>query len=446
MGFIGISNNQYFQVKKECLVEFQSSKKTSLVYNSAIKIKYNYFPAFTVQGVITFEGVEYPYNVPLPEFVAKMNSYYQIYKNFIVSVDYVNILLVFTKRNKTVPDFGYTSTQLTTLQYTQVIALTPDTDYPVELIMFNNNSQLIGTLSKATPINHNVIFDVQSILKNNISFDFQFRNSFAPISTPLISKFKLVGATISPASLKDERDVYAIKTNLNESDLLKIKNGGEILAVNNKRRYIGRSSNEKIFFTRNIDLTSITVTAYNYARKNSEVYSLNISSLLLNTIYELPTSFNILKYLFTEIAEDKIVEFVITIGDKEINYIVRNAQQIHEFVYLNKFSVWDNIIFNTKNEEHLEIESDSIQTKDKIIITSKKFFNKRVQNSAFILSNDLREHYIDFLTSEKIYEIIDGVAYEIILNDNTYLLKQLNSWELNNFQFEYNYANYITQL
>ena len=344
------------------------------MYNSAIKIKYDYFPAFSVEGVITFEGVEYPYNVPLPEFVAKMNSYYQIYKNFIVSVDYVNILLVFTKRNKTVPDFGYTSTQPTTLQYTQVIAFTPDTDYPVELIIFNNNSQLIGRLSKATPINHNVIFDVQSILKNNISFDFQFRNSLAPISTPLISKFKLVGATISPASLKDERDVYATKTNLNQRDYLKITGGGEILAVNTKKRYIYNNTNEKLFFTKKSELNSITITAYDYARRNSETYTLSISSLILNTIYELPTSYNILKSLFTEIAEDKIVEFVITIGDKEINYIVRNAQQIHEFVYLNKFSVWDNIIFNTKNEEHLEIESDSIQTKDKIIITSKKFF------------------------------------------------------------------------
>lgn len=446
MGFIDINNNDFFQAKKECLVEFQSSKKTSFQYNSAIRIKYANFPSFTVQGVITFEGVNYAYNVALPEFQSTINSFYQIYKNFIVTVDYVNIELVFTKRNSKVPDFTFSSTQSTTLLYNQVIELIPDNNYPVELCLFNSNNQLIGNLSKATPITHNVIFDIKSILRNNISYNFQFRNLITPIATPLICKFKLVGATISPASLKDERDVYSTKTNLNQRDYLKITGGGEILAVNTKKRYIYNNTNEKLFFTKKSELNSITITAYDYARRNSETYTLSISSLILNTIYELPTSYNILKSLFTEIAEDKIVEFVITIGDKEINYIVRNAQQIHEFVYLNKFSVWDNIIFNTKNEEHLEIESDSIQTKDKIIITSKKFFNKRVQNSGFITNQDIREHYIDFLISEKIYEIINNVAYEVILNDNTYLLKQLNSWELNNFQFEYNYANYITQL
>ena len=436
MAFSNIVANHILQAKKECLIKFATDKRVNNTYNSVLRIQYpGVFPA-SVKGSITFEGIEYLYSVALWGFVAKMNSFYELFRNFVITIDFTNNRLVFTKRNKDVKDFTYSTQDGAMLSYETTTENIADVHYPIGLWIVDANNNILANLSKATPLEGDATFDISSILRNNISHYFIYRNSFDVFATNLLKKFQLACSAIAENSINSIIDIYAVKTNISVEEFGSLVIG-KLLCTNKSVRYVSDYSNEKLFFVGNTANTTLTITAYTYLRKSKEVYTKDISSLSDEIIYEIPTSWRRVKGLFSTLDQNDIVEYVVKVGDEEITYIRKDFVEFHEFVFVNKFSVWDNIIFDAKNEQILEVQKQDITSKENIITISKTTSKKRLQNTGFISTQAKREHLEDFFSSEKVFEMINGIKHQVIINADSFTLKQLDIREMNNIQFEY---------
>lgn len=442
MAFQNIYPNDILQAKKECLIKFATDKRVNNTYNSVLKIQYpGVFPAL-VKGSITFEGIEYIYSVAPGGFVANMNSFYELFRNFIITIDSTNNRLVFTKRDKNVKDFTHYTTDGSLLSFVTATENIPDVNYTIGLTIVDASNNILANFSKTTPLNGFATFEISSILKNNISHDLILWNSFDVFPTNLFRKFQLACSAIANTSSNTIVNIFATKTNLSEADFGYLTQSGTKLCVNNNRRYVADNSNEKLYFLWNSAMSALTITAYTYGRRASEVYTKDISGLAVNTIYEVPTSWQCVKDLFSVISDDDIVEYVVKVDQEEITYVRKDFQGFHEFIFINKYSVWDNIIFDAKNEERLDIQKSDIQSKEKITTISKQLYTKRVQNTGFITNKDKREHIQDLISSEKVFEVVNEMLVEVIINSDNYLMKQLDIREMHNIQFEYSYANF----
>lgn len=436
MAFTNIVANDILQAKKECLIKFASDQRVNQSYKSGIRIRFaGSFPS-PISGVITLDGISYSFSTTSINFVTKMNSCYGIFINYIVSVDNANKALIFTKRNKQVKEFTFTSANTHIFEYIQSSDNIADINYSLGLSILDENNNILANLSKATPLEGDVTFDISSILKTNISHNFISRNSFDAFATNLLKKFQLSCSAIAGNSINSIIDIYAAKTNISVEELGSLVIG-KLLCVNKAVRYVSDYSNEKLFFVGNSANSTLTITAYTYKRKHNEVYTKDISSLSDKTIYEVPTSWRRVKGLFATLDENDIVEYVVKIGDEEITYIRKNFNEFHEFVFVNKFSVWDNIIFDAKNEQILEVQKKDITSKENIITISKTTSKKRLQNTGFITTQAKRDHLEDFFSSEKVFEMINGIKHRVIINADSFTLKQLDIRQMNNIQFEY---------
>lgn len=436
MAFTNIVANDILQAKKECLIQFASDQRINQLYNSGIRIRYaGSFPP-SISGTITIDGISYSFKTTVTNFVAKMNSFYNIFINYIVSVDNINKALIFTKRNKDVKEFTFTSGNSHIFEFIQGSEDIADINYSIGLSVLDENNNIIANLSKATPLEGDATFDISSILKNNISHHFILRNTFAVFETNLLKKFQLSCSAISGSSLNSIIDIYAVKTNISVEEFGDLATG-KLLCTNKSLRYVADYSNEKLFFVGNGANRILTITAYTYRRKSNEVYTRDISSLSESIIYEIPTSWQCIKKLFQTLNKSDIVEYVVQVGNEEITYKRKDFVEYHEFVFVNKFSVWDNIIFDAKNEQILDVQKKDITSKENIITISKTTSKKRLQNTGFISTQAKREHLEDFFSSEKVFEMINGIKHQVIINADSYRLKQLDVREMNNIQFEY---------
>ncbi|MEA4820918.1 MAG: hypothetical protein VB122_01595 [Erysipelotrichales bacterium] len=382
------------------------------------------------------DGISYSFSTTVTNFVAKMNSFYNIFINYIVAVDETNKALIFTKRNKDVKEFTFSSANSHIFEFIIGSRDIADINYSIGLSVLDESNNILANLSKATPLEGDVTFDISSILKNNISHNFILRNTFDVFATYLLKKFQLSCSAISNSSTNSIIDIYAAKTNISVEEFGSLVTG-KLLCTNKSVRYVSDYSNEKLFFVGNTANTTLTITAYTYLRKSKEVYTKDISSLSDKIIYEIPTSWRGVKGLFSTLDETDIVEYVVKIGDEEITYIRKDFVEYHEFVFVNKYSVWDNIIFDAKNEQVLDVQKQDITSKENIITISKTTSKKRLQNTGFISTQAKREHLEDFFSSEKVFEMINGIKHQVIINADSYTLKQLDIREMNNIQFEY---------
>ena len=436
MAFSNIVANDILQAKKECLIKFASDQRINQLYNSGIRIRYaGSFPS-PISGTITLDGISYSFSTTANNFVAKMNSFYNIFINYVVAVDNTNKALIFTKRNKDVKEFTFTSANSHVFEFIQGSEDIADINYSIGLSVLDENNNILANLSKATPLEGDATFDISSILKNNISHNFILRNTFDVFATYLLKKFQLSCSAISNSSTNSIIDIYAAKTNISVEEFGSLVTG-KLLCTNKSVRYVLDYSNERLFFVGNTANTTLTITAYTYLRKSKEVYTKDISSLSDKIIYEIPTSWRRVKGLFSTLDETDIVEYVVKVGDEEITYIRKDFVEYHEFVFVNKYSVWDNIIFDAKNEQVLDVQKQDITSKENIITISKTTSKKRLQNTGFISTQAKREHLEDFFSSEKVFEMINGIKHQVIINADSYTLKQLDIREMNNIQFEY---------
>ena len=85
----------------------------------------------------------------------------------------------------------------------------------------------------------------------------------------------------------------------------------------------------------------------------------------------------------------------------------------------------------------MDVQKQDIISKENIITISKTTSKKRLQNTGFISTPAKREHLEDFFSSEKVFEMINGIKHQVIINADSYTLKQLDIREMNNIQFEY---------
>jgi len=449
MGFLNVVNNNILQAKKECLIKYRTDNRIQNTYIDMLIIRYSGILPAALIGSINYKGINYSYNVTsLQALLDRMNSFYQIFVDFNLSISNQDVR--FKKRDITYNNFTLDTTDSATLVQVPIYNIDSNNNYPVGLTIMDDENNKIIQLSKAIGQEGYSTFDISSILKNNINNELILRNSFSIINTFSCKKFKLIGSTISNSNALSSVDIYALKTNIEETELNDLF-AGKAMIVNSEKRYISEDSNEKIFIFKALASTTmyLEITAYNYLRRSSEVYSQNIETYDDNVILEIPTNWKSIKDLFSIITEEEIAEYVVSVGSgnviySTINYIKKDFKDKREFIYLNKFAVWDNLILEGKNETILETKQDTAENKQQIIIINKNIYYKQNQNTGFIVSDNQREHIKEFFSSEKIYEVVNGELLEIIIDANNFVLKQIDATELNNVQFSYTYANFKT--
>ena len=444
--FTEVLTNKIFQAKKACEIGYRTDNKGDKTVITAQKITYGTFPS-VLNLTINYKGVSYVFSCASSDFAAKANSYLQLMLGYIIVVS--SNYITFIKRYRLDEDFTITTTDNCTLSsLTGTNSGVENIVFPVHLIIRDSVPTTLAELKKSVADNGIAMFDINSIIRSNIAQEYNVRQAFSIAPTSLLKAFTIYGETLSGTDSFNQVSIFGINTNLNVSELDYLVSGKPLM-VNNCIRYIDDDSNEKIFFYKGSSTAAQTVkiTAYDYLRRNSEVYTLNVlPALANNTIHEMQVNWNCIKRLFSSIADDDICEYVVSmitsnVVDWSVNYIRKQFKQKKEFVYINKFSAWDNIIFDANNETHLNIEQETVESKSTIVLTSKKAYEKQVQNSGFITSEERREHLKDFFLSEKIYEVIEGSLVECIVTADDYLMKQIDRTELNNIQFEYSYSN-----
>lgn len=445
--FAEIINEKIFQAKNACEIQYRTDSVTSKTYVVIQKIIYsNGFPG-TLNFTINYKGVNYAFSCSSSEVVNKANSYLGLKLGF-VQITVGSNYITFIKRFQNEDDFTIiTNDDCSLINLTGTNPSVINTTFPIRLIIQDDAAKTLAELKKSIPTTGIAIFDISSIIKANLYHDALTRSAFVISPTNLFKAFKIYAETLSSVNAYNEASIFGMNTDLNDDDLNYFLNGNPLL-INNSLRYVADDSNEKIFYYKktNTNVERLRITAYTINRRRSETYSTEITNLAKNAIYEIPTNWNSVKNLFTTIDIDDIVEYTVSwdvnvVIKWTVNYKRKEFLNKKEFLYINKFSAWDNIIFEAKNEKNINIEQDIVESKQKLIPISKKVYEKQKQNTGFISSEEHREQIKDFLSSQKVYEIINGKLVEIIISADNYLIKQLESSELLNIQFEYTYTN-----
>lgn len=446
--FAEIIQNKIFQAMNACEIKYRTDSTISKTYIAIQKIVYNNsFPGI-LNFTINYKGVNYIFSCASGEVVNKANSYLGLKLGF-VSITLGSNYITFIKRLQTHDDFTIiTNDDCSLVNLTGTNPSILNTTFPVRLIIQDDTQTTLAELKKSLPSSGIAVFDISSIVKANIYQEAIVRSTFALYPTNLFKAFKIYAETLSSINAYNEASIFGMKTNLNDDDLNYLTNGNPLL-INNSYRYVADDSNEKIFYFKKNDtnVEKIKITAYSMNRRRSETYSLDITNFAKNAIYEIPTNWNSVKNLFTTIDLEDIVEYTVSLDVNvviqwTVSYIRKEFIRKKEFLYINKFSALDNIIFEGKSETNINIEQEVVESRQKLIQIAKKTYDKQKQNTGFVSSEEHREQIKDFLCSSKIYEVIEGKLVEVIISADNYLIKQMESSELLNIQFEYSYTNF----
>ena len=446
--FAEIINDKIFQAKKPCEIQYRTDSSTTDTYVAIQRIVYNTaFPSI-LNFTINYKGTNYTFSCASTDVINKANSYLGLKLGYVL-VTLGSNYIQFIKR------FGHDEDlTITTNDNCSVVNSTATNPsvlnivYPIHLVVQDETQTTLAEMKKSVPSSGIGIFDISSIIKANIFQEAFIRSTFAISQTNLLRAFRIYAETLSSVDTFSEASIFGMKTNLNDDDFAYFSNGNPLI-INNVIRYVADDSNEKIFYFKKTDVNveRIKIKAYSINRRRSETYSIEITNLAKNAIYEIPTNWNCIKNLFTTISADDIVEYTVSLDVNvvikwTVNYMRKEFIRKKEFLYINKFSAWDNIIFEGRNESNINIDQETVESKQKLIQVSKKVYEKQKQNTGFIRSEEHREHIKDFLLSEKVYEVISGALVEVIVTADNYLLKQLDNSELLNIQFEYSYSNF----
>jgi hypothetical protein len=253
-----------------------------------------------------------------------------------------------------------------------------------------------------------------------------------------MQKLSLIATTMHEANDITKIDFYAINANLNNDDTAKVLAGKFLTKCLNKEYTL--SSKNKVYCV----LTTNTYFKIELFLNDSTKVDTTIflQGIATNNIYELNASWQIIKTLFPTVDEDKVIKISITNNSSSDTVTFSlTKQDKREFAFINRFGVWETILFKNNDQKELNINTERIQTNQNVVLdVSKNIENKRMINSGFIYSEDRRNELTDFFCSEKVYEIIGNSLIPIYIENDNVAIKLLDKTEMHNIEITYFYS------
>jgi len=433
MPFITPEANALLQAKKECLVTYQTDKSINNTYNKGQAIRFTTAAPFTAN--FSYKGLDYSITGnTIAEFITKCYQKLQLFLDYIIA-DMTNNIVRFTKKNMNNVDIVFIEDNITVTPVTQVIT-EKDKNYSIKMAIFNIDKKL-AILNKAVNNEGNATFSISNIIKQEL-YDSTFFFSYLDRRTNFMQKLSLIATTMHEANDMTKIDFYAINANLNNDDTAKVLAGKFLTKCLNKEYTL--SSKNKVYCV----LTTNTYFKIELFLNDSTKVDTTIflQGIATNNIYELNASWQIIKTLFPTVDEDKVIKISITNNSSSDTVTFSlTKQDKREFAFINRFGVWETILFKNNDQKELNINTERIQTNQNVVLdVSKNIENKRMINSGFIYSEDRRNELTDFFCSEKVYEIIGNSLIPIYIENDNVVIKLLDKTEMHNIEITYFYS------
>lgn len=435
MAFSDVNNGELLQVKKECYIKYKTERTKRNSYIRAQTIRFTngvYSAKFSYKG-LNYEIVA----ISVTDFIDKCKLKLQLLIDFTIA-DMTKNIVRFTKKDKFDLEIVFEVNANYTLTDITDVEVEEDLQTTIKLAILDNYGTVIGLLNKAVNGSGEAIFQVNSQLQNFLGDNFVFQTEDFHIWTELIRKFTFIGSDVNASNDSKSVDIYAINANLNADDSTMVV--GKNFLTKCKEKEFTFLSNQKLYVLFNGN-TSFGIEVFLTDSTKAET-TVGLEGQNLFQIYKLNTSWEYIKTLFPALDETKVYKYnVINNHTGEVVTYNFTKQAKREFVFINRFGVFETILFKDNDQKEINLETERIQSSSNFIFETKKVAShKRIINTGFISSQNRRNELTDFFCSEKVYEVVGETLVPIYIDNDNVAIKLLDKMEIHNIEITYFYS------